>query len=191
MGKRRLTADKLRKIGVKEVLIPGLLLAAGLGWAGWKKLGPDIYKNKQVFPESGIVRTVIDGDTFEFQNGIRVRMVGINAPTNDEKSTKRLEELIKNEKVWLEYDRYQDDKFGRILAWVWLDCKNPKFLSSEYMHLSFNRSREGLMENPEGCKDGKLVQEEMVREGLVNVELYKDRGELKYEKRIGVKSKDE
>lgn len=40
------------------------------------------------------------------------------------------------------------------------------------------------MENPEGCKDGKLVQEELVKQGVVWVQVYKDRGVLKYEKRL-------
>ncbi|HJZ06207.1 MAG TPA: thermonuclease family protein [Patescibacteria group bacterium] len=182
---KRLTADWLRKIGVKEVLIPGIIVTvAVLGVKNWRDLGPDIYKNKQAFPDSGVVRVITDGDTFELQNGVRVRMVGINAPTNDEESKNKLGDLIKNKKVWLEYDRYLDDKFGRILAWVWVGCQNPKFLPADYMHLTYNRSREGLKENPEGCKKGKLVQEEMVRTGLAGVEVYKDRGELKYEKRL-------
>ncbi|OGC97447.1 hypothetical protein A2634_02045 [Candidatus Amesbacteria bacterium RIFCSPHIGHO2_01_FULL_48_32] len=180
-----MTADWLRKIGVKEVLIPGIIVTvAVLGVKNWRDLGPDIYKNKQAFPDSGVVRVITDGDTFELQNGVRVRMVGINAPTNDEESKNKLGDLIKNKKVWLEYDRYLDDKFGRILAWVWVGCQNPKFLPADYMHLTYNRSREGLKENPEGCKKGKLVQEEMVRTGLAGVEVYKDRGELKYEKRL-------
>src|SRR3990172_1770509 len=182
---KRLTADWLRKIGVKEVLIPGIIVTvAVLGVKNWRDLGPDIYKNKQAFPDSGVVRVITDGDTFELQNGERVRMVGINAPTNDEESKNKLGDLIKNKKVWLEYDRYLDDKFGRILAWVWVGCQNPKFLPADYMHLTYNRSREGLKENPEGCKKGKLVQEEMVRTGLAGVEVYKDRGEVKYEKRL-------
>ncbi|KKU02848.1 MAG: hypothetical protein UX93_C0009G0039 [Microgenomates group bacterium GW2011_GWC1_47_20] len=185
----RLTAKWLRKIGVKEVLIPGLLLAGVLGWTGWQKLGPDIYRNKQAFPDSGIVRVITDGDTFELQNGVRVRTVGVNAPGRGEEkageAVKRLSDLVKDKKVWLEYDRYQDDKYGRVLAWVWINCEfTPKFLPSDYMRLSFNRSRPGLTENPEGCKKGKLVQEEMMKAGLAKLETYKVRGELKYEGRL-------
>lgn len=189
MKKKRITADKLRKMGVKEVLIPGLILAGVLGWTGWSRLGPNIYKNKQVFPDSGVVRVITDGDTFELQNGVRVRMIGINAPGRGEEkegeATKRLSNLVEDKKVWLEYDRYQDDKFGRVLAWVWINCEStPKFLPSDYMRLSFNRSRPGLTENPEGCRKGKLVQEEMVRVNLAKAEVYKVRGDLKYEKRL-------
>jgi endonuclease YncB( thermonuclease family) len=186
---KRLTAGALRKIGVKEVLIPGLLLAGVLGWQSWKTLGPDFYKNQRVFPMSGMVKTVTDGDTFELRNGVRVRMIGINAPDRGEaksdEATKQLRDLVENKRVYLEYDRYQDDKNGRDLAWVWIVCESlPKFLPSGYMHLTYNRSKEGLKENPAGCKKGKLVQEEMVKAGLAVVEVYKDRGELKYEERI-------
>lgn len=160
-----------------------------MGWTGWQKLGPDIYKNKTLFPQSVVVSNVIDGDTIETKSGVRVRLIGINAPDRGdreyEEAKGRLGEMINNKTVWLEYDRYQDDKNGRILAWIWMDCEStPKFLPSDYMRLSFNRSRPGLTENPQGCKKGKLVQEEMVKAGLAKVKVYKDRGELKYEKRL-------
>ena len=68
---------------------------------------------------------------------------------------------------------------------MWMNCEGkPKFTSSAYMPLTYNRSREVLTENPEGCKKGKLVQEELVDGGFAKVETYKDRGELKYEERL-------
>ena len=182
---KRITPGWLRKIGVKEVLIPGMIVAAALGWAGWKNLGPDYHENKQVFREVGVVREIRDGDTFVLNGGVVVRMIGIDAPANDEESKNGLTSLIEDKRVWLEYDRYQDDKYGRVLAWVWVGCEtNPEFLPAEYMHLTYNRSRPGLTDNPAGCKKGKLVQEEMIKVGLAEVELYKDRGELKYQKRL-------
>ena len=160
-------------------------MGAVLGWAGWKNLGPDYHENKQVFREVGVVREIRDGDTFVLDGGVAVRMIGINAPANDEESKNGLTSLIEDKRVWLEYDRYQDDKYGRVLAWVWVGCEtNPEFLPAEYMHLTYNRSRPGLTDNPAGCKKGKLVQEEMIKVGLAEVELYKDRGELKYQKRL-------
>jgi hypothetical protein len=44
------------------------------------------------------------------------------------------------------------------------------------MHLSGNKSREGLTNNPEGCRRGKLVQEELIESGMAELEVYKDRG---------------
>jgi endonuclease YncB( thermonuclease family) len=116
-------------------------------------------------------------------------MTGIDAPDRGHKmydeAAGELSGLIENRKIWLEYDRYQDDKNGRVLAWVWVQCEGePKFTPADYMHLTYNRSREGLKENPTGCKKGELVQEELVRAGLAKTEVYKDRGELKYEERI-------
>ncbi len=59
------------------------------------------------------------------------------------------------------------------------DCHGARLESGE------TGKREGLKENPEGCKKGKLINEEMVRKRLASAETYKERGELKYEGRIG------
>lgn len=147
------------------------------------------YKIKTIFPANGVVKEVEDGDTFVLDNNIKVRMLGINSPdrgsVNYLKSKEKLTQIINNKKVYLEYDRYQDDKYGRILAWVWVNCEStPKFLPADYMHKSGNESSLGLTHNPEGCKKGKLVQEEMVDLGFSEVVTYKDRGELKYEMRL-------
>lgn len=189
MGKKRITPGWLRKIGVPGVLIAGLVFGSAYGWDKLKTLGPNYHKNTIVFAYTGVVRTVIDGDTIRLYNDFDYRLIGINAPDRGEdkyeEATKRLSDLVLRKRIWLEYDRYDDDKNGRVLAWVWVGCETvPKFLPADYMHLTFNRSREGLKDNPEGCKKGKLVQEEMVKSGLAKVEVYKDRGELKYEERI-------
>lgn len=188
-GKKKVTADRLRKIGVPAVLIPGIIFATIYGINNIYKLGPDYYKNKQVFPVSGYVSVVEDGDTLVLKGGNTVRLLGINAPDRGEEkyaeAAKLLSDLTENKKVWLEYDRYQDDKYGRIMAWLWTGCgDNPKLLPTDYMKLSLNQSKEGLMDNPVGCEQGKLVQEEMVDGEMAEVQVYKDRGELKYEKRL-------
>ncbi|MBI5620545.1 thermonuclease family protein [Candidatus Gottesmanbacteria bacterium] len=188
---RWMTRKQLIAFGVPAVLIPGLLIAIALGWK------PDLlttvknyHQIKTIFPSSGMVTHVTDGDTFTIQNGVDVRMIGIDAPNRGEKNWDAarvaLTSLIDGKRVYLEYDRYQDDKYGRVLAWTWVDCeREPTFLPADYMHLTFNSSREGLTENPKGCKDGTLVNEEMVQKGLASAEKYKDRGELKYERRMG------
>lgn len=177
-------------LGIPMVLIPGILLAITLGWNPKKFTKVSDYHNiQQLFPDSGVVSHVTDGDTLELQNGVAVRMIGINAPDrgNEKYSASReyLTSLLEKKKVYLEYDRYQDDKYGRVLAWVWLDCETkPTFLPADYMHLTINSSREGLIENPEGCKKGTLVDEAMVDSGFAVATRYKERGELKYEKRL-------
>ncbi|MEK7141218.1 MAG: thermonuclease family protein [Patescibacteria group bacterium] len=189
--KSRWTRKRLIALGVPAVLIPGLLIAMALGW-NLTKLGEvnDYNQIKTIFPVSGMVAEVADGDTFSLQNGVGVRLIGIDAPNRGEGKWEQAREaligLISDKRVYLEYDRYQDDKYGRVLAWIWVDCESePTFLPSDYMHLTYNSSREGLKENPEGCKKGMLVNEEMVKIGLASSEKYKERGELKYEGRLG------
>lgn len=168
------------------VLIPGLLLAHQRGW------NPDlqtVFTQPVRFPHSGIVKVVEDGDTFILSNDLQVRMIGINTSERGSDgfmaATNALNTSIIGKTVYLEYDRYQDDKYGRLLAWVWVDCEdNPVFLPADYMHLSKNESRPGLTENPKGCMNGTLVNETMVKDGFAQIVTYQDRGELKYEKRL-------
>ena len=168
------------------VLVPGLLYAHQLGW------NPNlqtVFQTSVRFPKSGVVTTVEDGDTFTLGGGQAVRMIGVDTPERGaegfDASKNTLTTLIQGKTVYLEYDRYQDDKYGRILAWVWVDCETePTFLPFDYMHLSKNTSRPGLTDNPQGCKEGMLVNEAMVRSGFSQFTAYKDRGELKYERRI-------
>jgi endonuclease YncB( thermonuclease family) len=187
---KRLTAKTLKKKGVPGVLISGLILASATGWVGYKTLTTkNYYENETVFPKSAIVESVTDGDTFILKNGQDVRLIGINAPErgkeNFDKAKEKLDKMTSGKKVYLEYDRTQDDQFGRIMAWAWIDCEaTPEFLPWDYMRLSYNKSRPGLSENPGGCKEGKLVNEEMVKAGLAEVLNYKGRGELKYEERL-------
>jgi len=187
---KHLTHRQLAALGVSAVLIPGILFANSQGWK------PDVlfqtknyYDNEAVFPKSGVVREVIDGDNIYLENGQSVRLIGINAPErgkeNFEEAKIRLDKLATGKKVYLEYDRYQDDSYGRVLAWVWVDCeREPKLLPADYMHLNKRQSRPGLTENPEGCQESKLANEEKVKAGLAEVLNYKGRGELKYESRL-------
>jgi len=186
--KKRLTWKKLKKAGVATIFIPGILLSWYIK-TGRLNNFDEYYKAKMVFPDSGLVETIEDGDTFDLRSGARIRMLLIDSPARGkdgyEEAGEFLEKLIKDKRVWLEYDRYQNDKYGRILAWVWVDCESkPKFRDPFYMHLTGNRSREGLTENPKGCEKGKLVNEEMVKEDLAKVVKYKGRGPLKYEGRL-------
>lgn len=180
MVKNKLTAGWLKAIKMPQIYIPGILLVSLLGWKNLE----NYRQSKVLFPQTATVVNVIDGDTFEINN-ITVRLLGVDAPANDASSTAFLKSLILNKKIWLEYDRYQDDKYGRILAWIWIDCEStPTFLPSDYMHKSKNESNPGLLENPIGCKKGKLVQEELVKNKFTTTIKYADRGELKYEKRL-------
>jgi endonuclease YncB( thermonuclease family) len=187
----KLTAKKLKKMGVPKIYWAGLIVASILGLS---PLAIQKYKsfreNPGIFSKATTVESVTNGDTFVIKNGMSVRMIGINAPDRGEKNYDKskvfLEKEINNKEVYLEYDRYPDDeKNGKLLAWVWIDCEEtPKFLPADYMHKSNNESMPGLVDNPEGCKNGKLVNEELVKSGFAKPVVYKDRGPTKYQERI-------
>ncbi len=73
---------------------------------------------------------VIDGDTAELAGGARVRFLGIDAPEMERdgrpaefmahQSKAYVAELIQAKTVRLEYDRERYDRYGRLLAYVYL-----------------------------------------------------------------------
>jgi len=66
MAKKRWTKARLAGLGIPAVLIPGILLAVALGWNPIKLANVTNYRDiKTIFPDSGIVSHVNDGDTFE------------------------------------------------------------------------------------------------------------------------------
>jgi len=77
------------------------------------------------------VRWVNDGDTIVLMSGQRVRYIGINAPEIDHKDQKAQpygyrarafnQDLIRSGKIRLEYDIERFDRYGRVLAYVFLE----------------------------------------------------------------------
>jgi len=77
------------------------------------------------------VRWVNDGDTVVLTTGQRVRYIGLNAPEIDHEDQKAEpfgypaksfnKELVLSGKIRLEYDTERFDRYGRLLAYVFLD----------------------------------------------------------------------
>ncbi len=103
-------------------------MASVLGWTGWQNLDKinNYYQIRQIFPSKTKVVSVIDGDTFTMKNGLSLRLLGIDAPNRGdvgyEEGKSYLASLITDKELEIEYDTYQDDKFGRILGYVWIPC---------------------------------------------------------------------
>ena len=97
---------------------------------------------------------VIDGDTFEIENGDKVRMIGIDAPELKDneglESKDYLEFLIKNKYVSLLKDEKNNNKdfYGRLLRYVYLDDSdiNLKMIEEGYANVytkfKFTKSKE-------------------------------------------------
>ena len=165
--RKSLSRNLLVSLGIPTVFIPGLILASILGWE-WQEDLATLYKSggyKQsevIFPTEAMVVSVTDGDTFIIDNGQVVRMIGINAPNRGierhEEASEYLKDLIEGEKIYLEYDYYQDDKFGRILAYVWESCVTQV-----------------------GCSnDKRMVNWVMLKKGYAEMVTYQDRRALLY-----------
>jgi len=82
------------------------------------------------------VKKVVDGDTFWIDDGsikgIKIRLIGVDAPESRNTGTREkgyygkessdyLSSLIKGKKVRLEYDVGHFDRYGRTLAYVYLE----------------------------------------------------------------------
>lgn len=72
---------------------------------------------------------VVDGDTIVIENGVRVRLLGINAPEKaecyGEEAKKELNKLIAGKKIILEKDQTAADNFGRLLRYVFVYNEAP------------------------------------------------------------------
>lgn len=87
------------------------------------------------------VSRVIDGDTIQLVDGRRVRLISINAPEENEfyynESKDYLEQLVKGKEV--ELDIFGDDKYGRLLAHVYIDNTliNLEIVKNGFAHTYF------------------------------------------------------
>jgi len=72
-----------------------------------------------------LVTRIIDGDTIEIENGVRVRYIGIDTPETGEhyylEATEANRNLVEGKKVRLEKDIEDKDDYGRLLRYVWVD----------------------------------------------------------------------
>ena len=87
----------------------------------------------------GFVVRVVDGDTFELEDGVMVRLLGINTPEKSmvgwEAAKLFLESMVLNK--WVEIKMKEVDKYGRWLGYVFVGGKmvNEEILESGMGHL--------------------------------------------------------
>lgn len=85
--------------------------------------------------KSYLVKRVVDGDTIELEDGIKVRYLGVDAPElgqglgklgqcYGEEAKKTNEELVLGKRVVLAFEKDKYDNFGRSLAWVFLNNRH-------------------------------------------------------------------
>jgi len=73
------------------------------------------------------VKRVIDGDTLILHNNERIRLLEVNCPELPSKegliAKNYTTKLLKGKRIKLTYGKYRYGKYGRTLAYVWIDNK--------------------------------------------------------------------
>ncbi len=96
--------------------------------------------------ESGVVASIIDGDSFVLDSGLEVRLAQIEAPrvrpgdTWGTQATANLERLIKGKRVELRYGGLRRDRRGRAIAQVFI----PQGIGREAVWLQTQMLRSGI-----------------------------------------------
>lgn len=94
------------------------------------------------------VTRIIDGDTIEIDNNESIRLLGINTPERKEKyyeeAKEFLENLILNKTIKLEFTNDRYDKYGRVLAYIFLENENinVKIVESGFANYYFYSGRD-------------------------------------------------
>jgi len=113
-----LLKSKFTRLVVVAIFLVGLAIGlAGGYFIGNAGSTPDI--------EQALVVRVIDGDTIELADGSRVRYLGIDTPEVGEyyadEATARNRELVEGKMVELQSGRRDQDEYGRLLRYVYVD----------------------------------------------------------------------
>jgi len=84
------------------------------------------------------VKEVTDGDTIVLRNGETVRYIGIDTPERDDpfyrEATRANREMLEGGRIRLECDHDRRDRYGRMLAYVWVDTL---MLNAELIRMGF------------------------------------------------------
>lgn len=167
----------------KLILIPAGLLIALLSFVGGTQYESQIktilnqppvqQTSRTTFPNEATVKRVVDGDTVVLEDRTIVRYLGITAPETgqpfEEEATAENQKLVEGKKVKLEYESYTSDKFGRLLAYLFINDKN----------ISIELLKKGL---------AKVVILQKRRPSIHQEELLKAQDEAK-DKKLGIWSK--
>jgi micrococcal nuclease len=91
------------------------------------------------------VARVIDGDTLKLSTGETVRLIGVDTPeTKDprkpvqyfgKEATAFARQLVEGKSVRLAYDQQRQDKYGRTLAYVYLE--DGRFVNAEIIQQGY------------------------------------------------------
>ena len=157
------TKHKLLKFGVPVTLIPGIIVASMLGFDYEKLLKTSPRSNPDIYGTEVRLVEAKDGDTVQLEKGMPIRLVGIDAPEKGKpfynESRAFLMELVEDKVIEVEYVQKQNDNYGRLRGYLWVECDYP---------------------NQKYCLDGKMnVNVALVGNGMATMKIEKSFVSLK------------
>ena len=144
------TKSFLLKYGLPTALIPGIILAASLGFNWQDLIAKNPRNNQEIFATNLPVQEVLDGDTIKLTKGMPIRLIGLNAPDKGQpyynESRAFLVKLIGNKKVKVQYAKVQNDNYGRLRGYAFVECDYPsqKFCSQGELNINVAVVGQGL-----------------------------------------------
>ena len=100
------------------------------------------------FAETFVVERVVDGDTIKLSTGERVRLIGVDTPETvhprkpveyfGKEASAFTKRLCEGKVVRLEYDQTTRDKYGRLLAYVYLE--DGTFVNAEIVRQGYGHA---------------------------------------------------
>ena len=115
-----------------------------------------------------VIERVIDGDTVVTQSGEHIRLLGINAPETSSNepfsfdAKNFLNDLIQNKSVTLKFTSDKTDKYGRTLAYIFLNGKNVNVemvengLANDYFYSGLDQYSNDLKNAWSECLNKKI-----------------------------------
>lgn len=108
----------------------------------------DVLSRSSSASDSALVTRIIDGDTIEINNSVKLRYIGIDTPESVDprrelecfglEASTRNRELVLGKEVRLEKDVSETDRYGRLLRYVYVDDQmiNEVLVSEGYAQAS-------------------------------------------------------
>jgi len=120
------------------------------------------------------VERVVDGDTLLLTNQARIRLLGVDTPETVKpnhpvepwgpEATQFTKDFVSAGKIQLQFDKERVDRYGRFLAYVWVDDKmlneelvlaglahySPGFRYSDSMKKRFDKAQQSAQKSGRG-----------------------------------------
>lgn len=124
----------------KKVLILLIILSAVLLFLLmfiFIKYAPEDTKNSEENISADYVIKIIDGDTFNLENGEIIRLICVDAPEKGKKGYEEAKEFLTNmildKEVRLEKDVDDKDEYGRLLRYVYVNISGVEFFVNQQL----------------------------------------------------------